>query len=1054
MGSRLRENPDKLFEVFAEVGRPEQEGTEPFILQKYPPDYNEQDVLNNIPKFSFPCRTNTPQVDQFAFVLTDLESLYRFGFCRHGTGAQTCLCIISHLPWYEVFYKMLNFLAEIVNRSENSDLLPFLKAAYEQSVPLAEEPVTIVAGQDMFSFTAPDSTALPSIPASRNLTEYYNAVDTSNMMRIFASMLQERRILLTSKKLSRVTACIHAAEALLYPMHWQHLYIPVLPEHLIDYVTAPMPYLIGVHTSLMEKVLARRMEIGDAVIVDADKNEVTTEYEDLEALPEDVSSYLKRHLKTQRVQTSMMDCGDAISRAFLQALVRLIGGYRDALKIRDGEPITFDRDAFVQTRSSQSMQVFLENMLQLQIFQQFINGRLELLNDGGGLTELFETESVKYADSLNTQSKYKEWLARVSKQKRKLKAGGKDIISDMKEKVKLQGKKVMSKVKEINENKMSSRKVSGGIVHSRGDRQRPSTIPASPLTSRRPPRPPPPSQSSQRPHTAYPGHTDRAPGYRSQLSVEEEGPGSHDDSHLRLSYHSIDVSLMTDTDIQNAMMRSASAEQLPRPDHHRSASPQSASEGDVSSTPSSEALSPSDDNLSEIPYLDMASTFTSSPQVSAPPPPTSSSEEELTRPPPLPAKDNAAASDRRIPADRLIAPPGPTPIPPPRTARKSAESRSTGSSPQLARPPGPKPTRRSSVEKGVVGPGLSGGPQVVVSGPPPVEKPLIQFESSESEADGVEQFDPLHSKAVGKEGGGEKGGDESPPPPASSLTRNKSSRNSLMRTAAFRRAPKEAPVRAGYRDDVVPDEERGSQELLADLFDPLAGQSSAAPSPGNRKSEPQWSRQAGGGVERGAGGSLMQDWTLDHLAHGGGGLSPAATTGSLPRAASTGASFPRAAPSSSAGFSRVPSGGSLTCPATAMPPFPHRPVSPMTSLTSNPLYVAPAVSMQSNPLYRPASGSGALLQSNPLYQLASSPQPSPPAPTPVGTTTTTTTPFKPWSSPGSHASQRLTPTGPQRGGGGGGLGPRGSVPQSSVVGKVNSPAPTKPPPPRAWETFD
>ena len=34
------------------------------------------------------------QVDQFAFVLTDLESMYRFGYCRHGTGAQTCLCII------------------------------------------------------------------------------------------------------------------------------------------------------------------------------------------------------------------------------------------------------------------------------------------------------------------------------------------------------------------------------------------------------------------------------------------------------------------------------------------------------------------------------------------------------------------------------------------------------------------------------------------------------------------------------------------------------------------------------------------------------------------------------------------------------------------------------------------------------------------------------------------------------------------------------------------------------------------------------------------------
>ena len=42
---------------------------------------------------------------------------------------------------------------------------------------------------------------------------------------------------------------------------------------------------------------------------------------------------------------------------------------------------------------------------------QFINGRLELLNGGEGFHDLFEQESIKYADSLNTQSKYKEWLS-------------------------------------------------------------------------------------------------------------------------------------------------------------------------------------------------------------------------------------------------------------------------------------------------------------------------------------------------------------------------------------------------------------------------------------------------------------------------------------------------------------------------------------------------------------------------------------------------------------------------------------------------------------------
>jgi DENN (AEX-3) domain len=39
-------------------------------------------------------------------------------------------------------------------------------------------------------------------------------------LNVFASMLCERRIIVTSRKLSRLTACIHAAGSLLYPMTW------------------------------------------------------------------------------------------------------------------------------------------------------------------------------------------------------------------------------------------------------------------------------------------------------------------------------------------------------------------------------------------------------------------------------------------------------------------------------------------------------------------------------------------------------------------------------------------------------------------------------------------------------------------------------------------------------------------------------------------------------------------------------------------------------------------------------------------------------------------
>lgn len=48
------------------------------------------------------------------------------------------------------------------------------------------------------------------------------------------SLLKERRILFTGSKLSQLSSCIFAAAALLYPMYWQNLFIPVLPIGLVD----------------------------------------------------------------------------------------------------------------------------------------------------------------------------------------------------------------------------------------------------------------------------------------------------------------------------------------------------------------------------------------------------------------------------------------------------------------------------------------------------------------------------------------------------------------------------------------------------------------------------------------------------------------------------------------------------------------------------------------------------------------------------------------------------------------------------------------------------
>ncbi|BFZ05834.1 hypothetical protein BsWGS_08873 [Bradybaena similaris] len=824
MGSRIREKVEHLFEVFVEIAKPNGVDEAPFIIQQYPPDYDDKEVLMNIPKFAYPCPTDASKVDHFTFVLTDLDSMFRFGYSRHATGHQTCLCIVSWLPWFEIFYKMLDFLAEITNRSEKNDITHFLQVAHNHEIPLPRISVTIVANEEMFNFTTPDPNMLPSIPHSRNLTEYYSAVDPYNMMVIFASMLHERRIYMTSKKLSRLTACIHAAEALLYPMHWQHLYIPVLPSYLIDYVSAPMPFLIGVHSNLVEKLKQNRVDVGDAVVVDLDANTVISEYDDLGDLPEDVSSYLKRNLKAD----STVKTGDAISLAFLHALVRLIGGYRDALKFRPGEPITFDPEAFVRSRPSQSTQAFLEGMLTLQIFQQFIYGRLEILNSGAGFRDIFEVQATLYTDKLNSQSKYKEWLKSVKK-------SGKKGWNGLKIKMKEQGKRAMADFKtrlsgltESEDKKVQSQQVpviGTGVVYKKPANQRPHTTHSEQMRSARPPRPPPPSRATQLEYEK-----------RSRSALQE-----HDSQDVHLNYQRVDMSLMNDTDIQAAMHKSSGHEKISIQVKELNSSDESESESSDSEEEariSFDVLHSSDEGVNSAPSSDDSSLKQQRSSVISD---TGTLQAAVRRPVAAPRTKLPSAHTRHIS-------PSPT-----------VENK-TLSSPKYALP-------QSEIKKTLSANAIS---SIAFQ-----DTPLMKFESSESDPTDSDNFDPLvKSSDIRSDTSVDAmsvSNDSLEDAVIRPLQRSVSNRVSLTRSKAFRRETPTAPLRTHYLDDS--DELDGpNNNVPSDLFDPLSdfnnltvsSQVSASSSIGNASrpvlNDPLSSRNSSD--------LLMHEWSLASLAKG------------------------------------------------------------------------------------------------------------------------------------------------------------------------------------------
>nr|XP_046263111.1 DENN domain-containing protein 1B isoform X2 [Scatophagus argus] len=426
MGSRLKQDPERTFYWFFEATCPVARDKDPGVLFQFPEDFSDEESFQTLPRFCFPYDIQRVRdglaVQHFTFVLTDLEGCQRFGFCRLTNSTHTCLCILSYLPWFEVFYKLLNNLADYLTKGQTSEMKALLAALYKQSIPLAAGSVTL---QMVPYFIAPDPRSLPSIPENRNLTELIVAVDVGNLLQLYASMLFERRILIFASKLSTLTSCVHALSAVLYPMYWQHIFIPVLPPHLLDYCCAPMPYLIGVHTSLSERVRSRGLE--EVVILNVDTNTLESPFDDLKRIPSDVMARLKVCLKRQAVSPG---CG--VSRAFLKAQALLFGGYRDALQCDKEGEMCFNDELFLDHKSS-SMRQFLQSAIHLQFFKQFIDGRLDILNKGKEPDDLFEEEILQCETAAGRSKSYQQLVGNLKK-------GGGALILNMKSKANIKAK--------------------------------------------------------------------------------------------------------------------------------------------------------------------------------------------------------------------------------------------------------------------------------------------------------------------------------------------------------------------------------------------------------------------------------------------------------------------------------------------------------------------------------------------------------------------------------------------------------------------------------------
>uniref|UniRef100_A0A8C0UDT7 DENN domain containing 2C n=1 Tax=Cyanistes caeruleus TaxID=156563 RepID=A0A8C0UDT7_CYACU len=412
----------RLFELFVVVSlhkKASEVTYTPHIIQQFPskpehpfrPSKDTEERLKVIPKFCFPdpkdwFPSSDLKSETFSFVLTGEDGSRWFGYCRkllpEGKGKRLpeVYCIVSRLGCFNLFSKILD---EVEKRREMSPALvhPFMRSVMEAPFPAPGRTITVRsflpgAGDEVMELCRPLDSRLEHVDFECLL----QCLSVSHTIRVFASLLLERRVIFVADNLSTLSKCGHAAVATLYPFTWQHTYIPVLPASMIDIVCSPTPFLIGILSCSLPQL--QDLPIEEVLIVDlcADKFLQEVSDED-EILPHKLQAALVQILEERSEILSHgqsdMTLNSLVSEAFVQFFVEIVGHYSLHMSVTEKGERVFQREPFRKSHGSRTVRHFLHCFMETQMFAGFIQDRELSKNLVKGL---FEVRALEYLESI------------------------------------------------------------------------------------------------------------------------------------------------------------------------------------------------------------------------------------------------------------------------------------------------------------------------------------------------------------------------------------------------------------------------------------------------------------------------------------------------------------------------------------------------------------------------------------------------------------------------------------------------------------------------------
>uniref|UniRef100_A0AC11E8I5 SET binding factor 2 n=1 Tax=Ovis aries TaxID=9940 RepID=A0AC11E8I5_SHEEP len=266
--------------------------------------------------------------------------------------APKSLVLVSRLDYPEIFRACLGLIYTVYVDSLNVSLESLIANLCACLVPAAG------GSQKLFSLGAGDRQLIQtplhdSLPVTgTSVALLFQQLGIQNVLSLFCAVLTENKVLFHSASFQRLSDACRALESLMFPLKYSYPYIPILPAQLLEVLSSPTPFIIGVHsvfkTDVHELILHPDLEVAD------------------HAFPPP---------RTALSHSKMLD--KEVRAVFLRLFAQLFQGYRSCLQLIriHAEPVIhFHKTAFLGQRGLVEND-FLTKVLNGMAFAGFVSER-------------------------------------------------------------------------------------------------------------------------------------------------------------------------------------------------------------------------------------------------------------------------------------------------------------------------------------------------------------------------------------------------------------------------------------------------------------------------------------------------------------------------------------------------------------------------------------------------------------------------------------------------------------------------------------------------------